>query len=82
MREYSKALEALQVASSADTANAHAGEIQAQEMKTQQALFSQRADETEEQTLERAMKDPEVAVCSVTMSTVITTLTELLRRES
>ncbi|KAH0839602.1 activator of Hsp70 and Hsp90 chaperone [Lanmaoa asiatica] len=61
MREYSKALEALQVASTADTANAHTAEIQAQEMKTQQALFSQRAGETEEQTLERAMKDPEVA---------------------
>jgi len=62
MREYSKALEALQAASSADTANAHSQEIQAQEFKTQQAMFSQRAGETEEQTLDRAMKDPEVAV--------------------
>lgn len=61
MREYSKALEALQAASSADTANAHSQEIQSQEFKTQQAMFSQRAGETEEQTLERAMKDPEVA---------------------
>lgn len=61
MREYSKALEALQSASSADTANAHSQEIQAQEFKIQQSLFSQRAGETEEQTLERAMKDPEVA---------------------
>ncbi|KAG2119138.1 chaperone [Suillus discolor] len=61
MRDYSKALEALQAASSADTANAHAQEIQTQENKIQQALFTQRADETEEQTLERAMKDPEVA---------------------
>jgi stress-induced-phosphoprotein 1 len=82
MREYSKALEALQIASSADTTNAHTGEIQSQETKTQQALFSQRAGETEEQTLERAMKDPEVAVCAVAMSTMTTTLTELLRRES
>lgn len=61
MRDYSKALEALQAASSADTANAHAQEIQTQENKIQQALFTQRSDETEEQTLERAMKDPEVA---------------------
>ncbi|KAF8845604.1 hypothetical protein BDN67DRAFT_285661 [Paxillus ammoniavirescens] len=61
MREYSKALEALQAATSADTENAHMGEIQSQEMKIQQALFAQRAGETEEQTLERAMKDPEVA---------------------
>lgn len=65
MREYSKALEVLQTASTADTANAHTAEIQAQEMKTQQELFSQRAGETEEQTLERAMKDPEIAVCFV-----------------
>lgn len=61
MREYSKALEALQAASSADTADAHAQEIQAQEFKIQQSLFTQRAGETEEQTLDRAMKDPEVA---------------------
>ncbi|OAX43102.1 TPR-like protein [Rhizopogon vinicolor AM-OR11-026] len=61
MREYSKALEALQAASSADTAHAHTQEIQAQEFKTQQAMFTQRAEETEEQTLDRAMKDPEVA---------------------
>lgn len=68
MRDYSKALEALQAASTADTASAHTAEIQSQEMKIQQALFSQRAEETEEQTLERAMKDPDVAVCVVGMS--------------
>lgn len=78
MRDYSKALEALQAASSADTANAHTAEIQAQEMKTQQALFSQRAGESEEQTLERAMKDPEVAVCFVGILVMTATLTELL----
>ncbi|KAF9246884.1 chaperone [Melanogaster broomeanus] len=61
MREYTKTLEALQAATTADTANAHTAEIQAQEMKTQQALFTQRAGETEEQTLARAMQDPEVA---------------------
>lgn len=61
MREYTRALEALQAAETVDTANAHASEIHAQELKTQQALFSQRAGETEEQTLERAMRDPEVA---------------------
>ncbi|KIN95649.1 hypothetical protein M404DRAFT_298621 [Pisolithus tinctorius Marx 270] len=61
MREYTKALEALQAAESADTANAHTSEIHAQELKIQQALFAQRAEETEEQTLERAMRDPEVS---------------------
>lgn len=62
MREHTKALEALQAATEADTAHAHTSEIQAQEFKLQQALFSQRAGETEEQTLERAMRDPEIAV--------------------
>ncbi|KAL4075682.1 chaperone [Scleroderma citrinum] len=61
MREHTKALEALQIASEVDTANAHTSEIQSQEYKIQQALFAQRAVETEEQTLERAMRDPEVA---------------------
>lgn len=61
MREYTKALEALQAAENADTASAHTSEIHAQELKIQQALFAQRAGETEEQTLERAMRDPEVA---------------------
>ncbi|KAI6105404.1 chaperone [Pisolithus sp. B1] len=61
MREYTKALEALQTAETIDTAHAHTSEIHAQELKTQQALFTQRAGETEEQTLERAMRDPEVA---------------------
>ncbi|KAI6165051.1 chaperone [Pisolithus thermaeus] len=61
MREYTKALEALQTAETIDTTHAHTSEIHAQELKTQQALFTQRAGETEEQTLERAMRDPEVA---------------------
>lgn len=61
MREHTKALEALQSATEADTTHAHASEIQAQEFKLQQALFTQRAGETDEQTLERAMRDPEVA---------------------
>jgi len=65
MREHTKALEALQSATEADTTHAHASEIQAQEFKLQQALFTQRAGETDEQTLERAMRDPEVAVRSL-----------------
>lgn len=76
MRDYSKALEALQAASSADTANAHAQEIQTQENKIQQALFTQRSDETEEQTLERAMKDPEVAVSIIRTCFIVVVLTE------
>ncbi|KAG6333762.1 hypothetical protein ID866_5324 [Astraeus odoratus] len=61
MREYTKALDVLEEATTVDTAHAHTSEIRSQELKTQQALYSQRAGETEEQTLERAMRDPEVA---------------------
>ncbi|KAJ7499347.1 activator of Hsp70 and Hsp90 chaperone [Mycena latifolia] len=61
MREYTKAIEAVQEATEHDPEHKHAKEIADQEMKCQQALFSQRGSETQEQTLERAMRDPEVA---------------------
>jgi stress-induced-phosphoprotein 1 len=63
MRDYTKAIEAAQEAKDRDPEHKHAREIAEQEMKCQQALFSQRGTETQEQTLERAMRDPEVAVC-------------------
>ncbi|KAJ7229034.1 activator of Hsp70 and Hsp90 chaperone [Mycena pura] len=61
MREYTKALEAVQEAREHDPEHKHTKEIMEQEMKCQQALFTQRGEETQEQTLERAMRDPEVA---------------------
>ncbi|KAG6830634.1 hypothetical protein H0H92_015726 [Tricholoma furcatifolium] len=61
MREHTKALEAIQEAREVDTEHKHTSEIQQQELKVQQALFSQRGEETQEQTIERAMRDPEVA---------------------
>ncbi|KAG6820167.1 hypothetical protein H0H93_004430 [Arthromyces matolae] len=61
MREYTKALEAVQEAQEVDTEHKHTFEISQQELKIQQALFSQRGEETQEETLERAMRDPEVA---------------------
>lgn len=61
MREYTKALEAIQEATDHDTERKHAGEISQQEMKIQQAIWNQRGNETQEETLERAMRDPEVA---------------------
>lgn len=70
MREYTKALEAIQQASEHDTEGQHAREIAQQEMKCQQALFSQQGQETQEQTLERAMRDPEVAVSYIRPSLV------------
>lgn len=68
MREYTKSLEAIQEARDVDEENKHTSEIQQQEFKVQQALFSQRGEETQEQTLERAMRDPEVAVSSFLLS--------------
>jgi stress-induced-phosphoprotein 1 len=62
MRDYTKAIEAVQEAEEHDTEHKHRSEIQQQEQKCQQALFSQRSNETQEETLERAMRDPEVAV--------------------
>ncbi len=63
MRDYSKALEALQEASEQDTDYQHRKEISQTELKIQQAIFSQQTSESQEETLQRAMRDPEVAVC-------------------
>jgi stress-induced-phosphoprotein 1 len=62
MRDYTKALEAVQEAEEHDEEHKHKSEIQQQVYKCQQALFSQRSGENEEETLQRAMRDPEVAV--------------------
>jgi ATP/maltotriose-dependent transcriptional regulator MalT len=62
MRDYTKALEAIQEAEDHDEEHKHKSEIQQQVYKCQQALFSQRSGENEEETLQRAMRDPEVAV--------------------
>ncbi|KAI0786453.1 chaperone [Abortiporus biennis] len=61
MREYTKAIEAIQEATDIDEEKKHTREIQEQVMKCQQALFAQRQGESEEETLQRAMRDPEVA---------------------
>lgn len=63
MRDYTKAIEAVQEAKDHDPEHKHTREIAEQENKAQQALFSQRGTESQEETLERAMRDPEVAVC-------------------
>ncbi|EJD54033.1 TPR-like protein [Auricularia subglabra TFB-10046 SS5] len=61
MREYSKAMTAAQEASDADTEKKHTREIEEQMAKIASAMQAERANETEEQTLQRAMRDPEVA---------------------
>ncbi|KAI0723475.1 activator of Hsp70 and Hsp90 chaperone [Earliella scabrosa] len=61
MRDYTKAIEAVQMAADVDEEKKHAKEIADQVVKCQQALSSQREGESEEETLQRAMRDPEVA---------------------
>lgn len=62
MRDYTKALEVMQETSDLDEEKKHTKEISDIVLKCQQALFSERAGESEEETLQRAMRDPEVAV--------------------
>lgn len=64
MKDYTKALDAIHKAAEVDQAsgnNASAREIQQQESKCMQALYAERSNETDEDTLKRAMRDPEVA---------------------
>ncbi|KAI0253162.1 activator of Hsp70 and Hsp90 chaperone [Lactifluus subvellereus] len=63
LREYTKALEALDVAREQDeaTGSKSAREIQELSFKIQSAMSAQRANETEQETMERAMRDPEIA---------------------
>lgn len=65
MKEYTKAMEACQKAEDADSAQEggakNAREIQTLLGKCMNELYSQRSGESEEETLQRAMRDPEVA---------------------
>ncbi|KAH9017984.1 chaperone [Lactarius pseudohatsudake] len=63
LREYTKALEALDVAREHDEAagSKSTREIQDLSFKIQSALSAQRANETEQETMDRAMRDPEIA---------------------
>lgn len=74
MRDHTKALEAVQEAELHDEGNKNAPEIKQLEYKIQMALYEQRGEETQEQTLERAMRDPEVAV-SISSRMIKVTLT-------
>ncbi|KZS97738.1 hypothetical protein SISNIDRAFT_194455 [Sistotremastrum niveocremeum HHB9708] len=61
MKEYTKAMEAAQIAQDADEEHKHTAEIEQQMVKISNALYAERSNETDEQTLQRAMRDPEVA---------------------
>lgn len=60
MREYNKCLEACNAATEADTENKHTREIEELTRKAMQTMYSAREGETEEQTMERIQKDPEI----------------------
>lgn len=64
MREYSKSLDACTEALAVDAAHhngANAREIEQQQQKAFNAMYSARENETEEQTRERLMRDPEAS---------------------
>lgn len=60
MREYSKCLDICSEASEVDVTHANTREIDAQQQKALQAMYSARENETEEQTKERIQRDPAI----------------------
>ncbi|KAI0799155.1 hypothetical protein GGR55DRAFT_670661 [Xylaria sp. FL0064] len=63
MRKYSECIDACNEATEIDSKyhnNANAREIEQQQQKALQAMYAARENETEEQTRERLMKDPEI----------------------
>ncbi|KAI0879814.1 uncharacterized protein GGS22DRAFT_113183 [Annulohypoxylon maeteangense] len=63
MRDFSKCIDACNEATTVDNEhhnNANAREIDQQQQKALQAMYSARENETEDQTRERLMKDPEI----------------------
>ncbi|TIB30535.1 hypothetical protein E3P84_03286 [Wallemia ichthyophaga] len=61
MRDYTQAAAALDKATANDKEGSNGKEIRDWSAKINSALYSQRSEESDEQTLERAMRDPEVA---------------------
>ncbi|KAI5851676.1 hypothetical protein DFP73DRAFT_164408 [Morchella snyderi] len=60
MKEYNKCLDACNQATEADTEGKHTREIEEQTRKCMETMYSTREGETEEQTMERIQKDPEI----------------------
>ncbi|KAI9672348.1 MAG: Hsp90 cochaperone [Caeruleum heppii] len=60
MREYSRCLDVCTQALEKDEGGANAREIEQQQQKALQAMYSAREGETEEQTMERIQRDPEI----------------------
>lgn len=60
MREYSKCLDACNEATEADKEGKHTREIEEQSRKCLQQMYSAREGETEEETMARIQRDPEI----------------------
>ena len=60
MKEFSRCVDTCGEATRHDTTGANAREIEQQQQKALEAQYSGRAGETEEQTMERIQKDPEI----------------------
>lgn len=60
MKEYDKAISAAEEATEKDVNKKNTAEIQRELSKAVNAKYSERAGETDEQTAQRAMRDPEV----------------------
>ena len=60
MREYNKCIDVCSQASEKDEGGKNAREIEQQSQKALQAQYSSREGETEEQTMERIQRDPEI----------------------
>jgi len=65
MKEYSKCIDVCTAAMEHDEGGANRREIEAQQQKALNAQYSGRVGETEEQTMERIQKDPEVSRSTV-----------------
>jgi hypothetical protein len=70
MKEYEKALTACQDAMEADKEKKHTREIEGQMQKCVMETYAQRSGETDEETLARAMKDPEIGAIMVSRAGV------------
>ena len=60
MKEYSRCLDVCTQATEHDSAGANTREIESQQQKALEAMYTSRQGETEEQTAERIQKDPEI----------------------
>lgn len=75
MKEPTRAMEACQAATEADKEKKHTREIETQMIKCATETQAQRQGETDEQALERAMRDPEVA--QIMVSCIVISLVAL-----